>query len=118
MSACIPLFTFGSTTDTTCSPPKIEGAYWLVCDVLDYLFTMPDFLASWKDVENPTLRLCFVGDGARTSRGKNTIVMCFNVIDEGTQWQTDYYIQCMFLLNIFTVHQGYKCCISDLHFTL
>ena len=81
MSSCVPLHTFANTSQI------MEGAYRSVPDILDYQFTIHDFLAPWKDIEHPTLRLRFAGDGARTSRGKNTIVMCFNIIDEGTQWQ-------------------------------
>ena len=48
MSSCVPLHTFSTDTNQI-----MEGAYRGVPHILDYLFTIPDFLAPWKDVEHP-----------------------------------------------------------------
>ena len=76
MSSCIPVTNFDEGT-------AMEGCFRDVKDVLDYLFEIPEFFEPLINMDSPTLRLRFAGDDARTSRNKNTIVLLFNIIDEG-----------------------------------
>ena len=78
MSSCIKVTSFKDRKGV-----PIDGCFRDVKDILDYLFEMPEFCEHFQKIESPILRLRFAGDGARTSRNKNTVVLLFNIIDEG-----------------------------------
>ncbi|CAB3989654.1 Transposon Tf2-9 poly [Paramuricea clavata] len=78
MSSCIKVHNFKDGEEGV----PIDGSYRDVNDILDYLFEIPEFCEQLQNMESPVLRLRFAGDGGRTSRNKNTVVLLFNIIDE------------------------------------
>ncbi|CAB3996161.1 Hypothetical predicted protein, partial [Paramuricea clavata] len=79
MSSCIKVHNFKDGEEGV----PIDGSYQDVKDILDYLFEIPEFCEQLQNMESHgVLRLRFAGDGARTSRNKNTVVLLFNIIDE------------------------------------